>query len=128
MGLGATQRNISAVAIGQRPGFLSKGIKQRAINASNDGVRVSAVHSFLMTSAISVHKSVGLLPNCYHQDSFPPSASSPDGPAPTLVLSTAPFTKSASIMSNFVRCTCSSISVSKTCSSASVPHECFCFN
>ena len=86
MGLGTTQRNVSPVAIGQRPGFLSKGIKQHAINASNDGARLSAVYSFLMASAISVHKSMGLLPNYYHQDSFPPSASSPDGPAPTLVL------------------------------------------
>ena len=59
----AIRRNISPIPIGRRPGFLSKVIKRHAKNGCNDGVRLSAVHSFLMTSAMALHKSVELVPN-----------------------------------------------------------------
>ena len=92
------RRNISSVPIGRRPGFLSKGIKRQVKNSSNDGQRLSAVHSFLITSAMVLHKSVELVPNCFViKILLHPSASSPGGSAPPLVLTAALFTKSASI-------------------------------
>ena len=72
-----------------------------------------------MTSAIAVHKSVELLPNCF-VIKIHSSASSPDGPAPPLVVTVALFTKSASIVSNFIGCTCSGVSVNKISNSASL--------
>ena len=54
MTLPAIQYNISPVPIGQRPRFLPKGIKWQAKNGSNDAERLAVVHSFLMSSAISV--------------------------------------------------------------------------
>ena len=60
------------------------------------------MYSFLMTSAMVLHKSVELVPNSFvirillHQ-----SASSPDGPAPPLALTAGLFTKSVSMASNY---------------------------
>ena len=51
MTLSALQRNISPIPIMQRPGFLTKGLKQDTKHVSNDGERLSDEHSFLMTSA-----------------------------------------------------------------------------
>ena len=94
MTLLAIQCNISPIPIGPRPGLLSKGIKWHTKNSSNDGERLSAVHSFLITSAMAVHESMELLPNCFAiKILLHPSASSPDGPAPALVLPAPLFTK-----------------------------------
>ena len=76
-----------------------------------------------------VHKSVELLPNCFVIKIFlHPSASGPYGHAPPLVSNAAFFTKSASIASNFIACTCSGVSVSKISDCTSFPCECFCCN
>ena len=129
MTLPTIRRNISPIPIGRRPGSLSREIKLHAKNGSNDGERLSVLHSFLMTSAKASYKSVELVPNCFViKILLYPSASSPDGPAPSLVLTAALFTKSASIASNFIGCTCSCVFVSKTSKSASLPCGCFCFN
>ena len=121
--------NISPIAIGWRPGLLSKAIKRHAKNSSNDGESLSAVYSFLMTSAVALHKLVGLVPNCFHfKILLHPSASSPDDPTQPLVLTAALFSKSASIASNFIGCTCSGVSVSKTSNFASLPCGYFYFN
>ena len=59
-----------------------------------------------MSSAMALHKSVELVPNFFViKILLHPSASSPDGPAPPLVLTVTLFTKSASIASNFIECT-----------------------
>ena len=119
MTLPAIRRNISPKPIGLGPGFLSRGIKRHAKNGSNDVERLSAVHSFLMTSAWALRKSVELVPNCFViKILLHPSA-------PSLVLTAALFTKSALIASNFIECTCSGVSVSKTSNSASLPCGCF---
>ena len=97
MTLPAIPRNISPIPIGKRPGFLSKGINRHAKNGSNDGERLSAVHSFLMTSAMALHISVELVWNCFViKTLLHSSASSPDGPAPPLVLTAALFTNCCS--------------------------------
>ena len=78
------------------------GIKRDAKNGVSNRERLSAYVSFLMTSAMVLHKSVELVPNSFvirillHQ-----SASSPDGPAPPLALTAGLFTKSVSIASNY---------------------------
>ena len=97
MTLPPIRRNISPIPIARRPGFLSKGIKRHAKNGSNDGDRLSAEHSFLMASAMALHESVELVKILLH-----PLASSPDSPAPPLVLTAALFIKSASIESNLL--------------------------
>ena len=119
MTLPVIRRNISPIPTGRRLGFLSKGIKRHAKNDSNDGERLSAVHSFLMISGMALPKSVELVPSCFViRILLHISASSPDGPAPSLVLTAVLFTKSASIASNFIGSTCSGVSVSKTFNSA----------
>ena len=40
------RRNISPIPIGQEPRFLPKGINRHAKNDSNNGERLSAVHTF----------------------------------------------------------------------------------
>ena len=40
------RHNISPIPVGREPRFLSKGINRHAKNASNNGERLSAVHSF----------------------------------------------------------------------------------
>ena len=57
MTLPVIRRNISPIPTGRRLGFLSKGIKRHAKNDSNDGERLSAVHSFLMISGMALPKS-----------------------------------------------------------------------
>lgn len=92
MTLPAVRRNISPISIGRRPKFLSKGIKKQTKNNSNDGEKLSAVHRFLMTSAMDVYKSMELLPKYFAiKILFHPSAFSPDGPAPPLVLTASLF-------------------------------------
>ena len=67
-----------------------------------------------MTSAVALHKLVELVPNCFHfKILLHPSSSSPDDPTQPLVLTAALFSKSASIASNFIGCTCSGVSASK---------------
>ena len=65
MTLPAIRRNNSPVPIERRPRLLSKRIKRQAKNGSNNGEELFAVHSFLMTSAMVLHKSVELVPNCF---------------------------------------------------------------
>ena len=127
MTLPAIQCNISSIQIGRSPGFLSRGTKRHAKNGSNNGERLSAVDSFLMTSAVSSHKSVELVRIFFLiKIHLHLSACSSHGPAPALVLTAGLFTKSASIVSNFIGCFCSGVSVSKISSSASLPCGCFC--
>ena len=129
MNLPAIRRNISPMPIGRRPGFLFKGITRHAKDGSNDGERLSAVHSFLMTSAMVLHKSVELVPNCFViKILLHPSAFSPDGPASPLVLTAVFLLSQQSTASNFIEGTCLGSSVSKTCNSASFPCGFFCFN
>ena len=127
MTLPAIQCNISSIPIGRSPGFLSRGTKRHTKNGSNDGERLSAVDSFLMTSAMASHKSIELVRNCFLiKIHLHLSACSSDGPAPALVLTAGLFTKSASIVSSFIGCSCSGASVSKTSNSASLPCGRFC--
>ena len=65
MTLPSIRRNISPIPIRRRPGFLSREIKRHAKNGSNDDERLSVVHSFLMTSAMALHKSVEMVLNCF---------------------------------------------------------------
>ena len=65
MTLPSIRHNISPIPIRRRPGFLSREIKRHAKNGSNDDERLSVVHSFLMTSAMALHKSVELVLNCF---------------------------------------------------------------
>ena len=55
-----------------------------------------------MTSAMALHKSVELLPNCFVIKFLLHLSASSPGSAPPLVLTAALFTKSASIASNLL--------------------------
>ena len=123
------RHNISPIPYGWRLAFLSRGIKQHAKNGSNDGERLSVLHSFLMTSAMALNKLMRLVPNCFViKIPLRPLASSPDSPALLFLLTAALFSESALIASSFIECACSDVSVSKTSNSASLPCGCFCFN
>ena len=75
---------------------------------------------------MALQKSVKLVPSCFViKILLHPLASRTDGSAPSLFLTAAFFTKSASIVSNAIGCTCLEVSVSKTPSSAFLPCRCF---
>ena len=121
--------NTSPTPIGFSPGFLSNGIKSHARNASKDNDKFSAVHTFVITSAEVLHKSVVLSPNWVDANSlFQPSASSSDGPASPLVLNVAFLTLSASIEANLNGFTSSGLSVNNTSESALRLGGCYCFS
>ena len=72
MPLPAIRRNISLTPIGQRPGLLSKGIKRHPKNVYNIGEWLSAVHSFLITSAVAEDFSGAVVELSCYQNSPPP--------------------------------------------------------
>ena len=88
--------------IGCSPGFLSMGISRHARKASKKDASSFSEHSFLVKDAIALQRSDELSPKRFDANILcQPSAPSPDGPEPPLVLIAALRAFSA-VMSSYL--------------------------
>ena len=107
----AIHRKTSPTPTGRSPGYLLSGIKRLESNASRESDWFCIVHSFLMTSAMSLHKSFELDPKFFDRIILlQPSASISDGPAPPLVFVAAFRTVSTFTFSYRISWSCSGAS------------------
>ena len=111
------------------PMGLSAGFQSIQKKASKDFDWFSTIHNFLITSAKVLHKSSVLSTKWFDvKILFQPSASSPDGPAPPLLLRAAFLTFYASIESNLIGWISSGLSGNMISGSASRLWGWFCFS
>ena len=100
----AIRLRISLTPIVHIPGFLSKGISRHARKASREDASSFPEHSFLVKDAITLQRSGELSPKQFDANILrQPSASSPDGAEPSLVLITALRTFSTVMSSYLIR-------------------------
>jgi len=80
-------RSTSPIPIGHNPGCLSRGINLQVIRESKDEGLCTPVQSFFPKAAIAEHKSLASVPKLDDVViRLHPSPSSPEGPAPLLVV------------------------------------------
>ena len=97
----AIRLRISPTPIGRSPGFLFKGISRHARKASKENAASFSKNSFLVSNTIALQRSAELSLKQFDANiQRQPSASSPNGPEPPLVLIAASRASSA-VMSSY---------------------------